>query len=77
MPFRKKKFRQFKFGRKKLQLGKKSSTCFLCGKSGHYAKQCPKTDKKSVKMMQQIACASGFNDDDDDLESVFSLDEQG
>ena len=56
--FKIKRFRQFKFGRKKKQSGKKSSNCFLCRKSGHFAKQCPKSDKKFVKMMQQIACAS-------------------
>ena len=74
-PFRRRRFRQFKFGRKKQQPGKKSTTCFLYGKPGHFAKQCPKADKKSVKIMQQIACASGYNEDDD-LESVFSLDDE-
>ena len=71
---RKKKFKHFKFGRKKKQSGKKSSSCVSCGKSCHYAKQCPNSDKKTVKMMQQIACASWFNDDDD-LESIFSLED--
>ena len=72
---RRKRFKQFKFGRKKKQSRKKSSNYFLCEKSGHYAKQCPKSNKKSVRMMQHIACALGFNDNDD-LESVFSLDDE-
>ena len=71
MPFRRKKIQKIQVWKKKQQLGKKSPTCFLCRKLGHYAKQCPKSNKKFVKMMQQIACALRFNDNDD-LELVFS-----
>ena len=61
-PFRKKRFKQFKFGKKKQQSGRKSPNCFLCGKPGHFTKNCLKANKKSVKIMQQIACASGYTE---------------
>ena len=73
-PLRRKRFSHFKFGRKKQQPGKKSPNCFLCGKPSHFAKQCPTADKKSVKMMQQIVCFSGYNDTDDLCHNGFPLD---
>ena len=41
-----------------------------CGKSGHYARRCPK--KKVVKLLQQFQAISTVPDDDHDLESLYS-----
>ncbi|KAF4365976.1 hypothetical protein F8388_019220 [Cannabis sativa] len=53
---------------------KKSDRCFVCGKKGHYAKQCPKG--KTVKLISHIQQTTGMSLKENDIESIFSTDDE-
>ncbi|KAF4373700.1 hypothetical protein G4B88_030043 [Cannabis sativa] len=72
--FSKHKGRKIKFLRKKRDFRKKSDRCFVCGKKGHYAKQCPKG--KTVKLISHIQQTTGMSLKENDIESIFSTDDE-
>ncbi|XP_060960793.1 uncharacterized protein LOC133031328 [Cannabis sativa] len=72
--FLKHKGRKIKFLRKKRDFRKKSDRCFVCGKKGHYAKQCPKG--KTVKLISHIQQTTGMSLKENDIESIFSTDDE-
>ena len=51
----------------------KSSRCYVCRKKGHFAKVCPDQEKSS-RLIEKISQVEDIKDDD--LESLFSLDEE-
>ncbi|KAG8493395.1 hypothetical protein CXB51_010802 [Gossypium anomalum] len=67
---------RWRYLRKKRKGSRKSNRCYICNKSGHYAKDCPKSKKKKAKKVIQMICHSGIKmQEDDDIESVCSLDD--
>ncbi|KAF4403253.1 hypothetical protein G4B88_028024 [Cannabis sativa] len=72
--FSKHKGRKIKFLRKKRDFRKKSDRCFVCGKKGHYAKQCPKG--KTVKLISHIQQTTGMSLKENDIESIFSTNDE-
>ncbi|KAG8482389.1 hypothetical protein CXB51_027288 [Gossypium anomalum] len=71
-----KKTPQWRYLRKKRKGSRKSNRCYICNRSGHYAKDCPKSKKKKAKKVIQMICHSGIKmQEDDDIESVCSLDD--
>lgn len=61
---------------KKKLLGKKITNCFIYKRKWHSAKQYLKVEKKTIKMLEQVARTSRLNLFDDDLKSIFSLDDE-
>jgi len=69
------KKKAFRFFKKKPVRGKtksKSNRCFICGKKGHFSKECPQNSKKAVKIIQQIYQSTHLDLDDAYIESLFS-----
>ncbi|PON86612.1 Zinc finger, CCHC-type, partial [Trema orientale] len=71
---KKKSRRPWRFLRRKKRFGKTSDRCHICGQKGHFTKQCPKG--KTAKMISHIENAIGISLSDNDVESIFSLDEE-
>ncbi|KAL4378433.1 hypothetical protein GQ457_02G038020 [Hibiscus cannabinus] len=68
--------RKWRYLRKKQPQGLKSSRCYICGRQGHFAKQCPK-NKHGSKMIQMIQKKTGITiNEEDDVESIFSIDDE-
>ncbi|KAF4401602.1 hypothetical protein G4B88_001796 [Cannabis sativa] len=72
--FSKHKGRKIKILRKKRNFYKKSDRCFVCGKKGHYAKQCPKG--KTVNLISHMQQTIGMSLKENDIESIFSIDDE-
>ncbi|KAK8977805.1 hypothetical protein V6N11_000132 [Hibiscus sabdariffa] len=67
---------RWRYLRKKRRPGVKSTKCIVCGKSGHFAKSCPK-NKKGAKMIQQIQEQTRIIiPENDDVESIFSIEDE-
>ncbi|KAL5577277.1 hypothetical protein UlMin_018976 [Ulmus minor] len=64
----------WKFLRRKKKFGKSSNRCYLCGVKGHFAKQCPRG--KTAKLITNIQESTGISLSDNDVESIFSVDEE-
>lgn len=60
---------------KKIQALQKSNSCFICNKKGHFAKNCP-NKQKSVQLIQFLAMKTGFDPDDTEVKSIFSLNDE-
>ncbi|KAL5553210.1 hypothetical protein UlMin_040611 [Ulmus minor] len=63
-----------KFLRRKKKFEKSSNRCYLCSMKGHFAKQCPKG--KTAKLITHIQESIGISLSDNDVESIFSVDEE-
>lgn len=61
--------------KKKILRFKKSNTCYFYHKKGHYAKNCP-NKSQAVKLMDFLAKTTRFDPKDNDVESIFSLDDE-
>ena len=70
---RAKGFRRWKFLKKKGTRRLTTDRCYLCGKKGHFAKNCHSRGKAKYAKMIEQAMAMIPDDDGVDLESVFSL----
>ncbi|PKI60789.1 hypothetical protein CRG98_018778 [Punica granatum] len=70
--------KKLKYLIKKKRFGKKfkSSRSYICNWLGHFAKNYPKALKLGMKLVQQLETATGISLDKDDVESLFSLDEE-
>ncbi|KAG8478431.1 hypothetical protein CXB51_028256 [Gossypium anomalum] len=67
---------RWRYLRKKRKSFRKSNRCYICNKSGHFAKDCPKNKKKKTKKIIQMICHSGVKmQENDDIESVCSFDD--
>ncbi|KAK0596208.1 hypothetical protein LWI29_013643 [Acer saccharum] len=65
--------KRLKFFRKKAKRGwNKSQRCYICGKSGHFAKKCPNKKAKSTRLVQQLTDIADEVPSDVDIESIFS-----
>ncbi|KAI5444710.1 hypothetical protein KIW84_013112 [Lathyrus oleraceus] len=65
--FKGKKMKNMKFFRRKPFRGKgKNERCFICGKKGHFSKECPNNTHKAAKLINFIQPLEG------DLESLYS-----
>ncbi|PKI33421.1 hypothetical protein CRG98_046184 [Punica granatum] len=53
-----------------------SLKCHVCNRSGHCAKNCPSTPKRGIKLVQQLENAIGISLKKDEVELLFSLDEE-
>ncbi|KAG8488204.1 hypothetical protein CXB51_018358 [Gossypium anomalum] len=73
-PLRKKP--RWRYLRKKKKGSRKSNRCYICNKSGHFAKDCPRSKRKKTKKVIQMICHSGVKmQANDDIESVCSFDD--
>ncbi|KAL5580723.1 hypothetical protein UlMin_013165 [Ulmus minor] len=64
----------WKFLCRKKKFGKSSNRCYLSGMKCHFAKQCPKG--KTAKLISHIQESTGISLSDNDVESIFSVDEE-
>ncbi|KAI5428511.1 hypothetical protein KIW84_033480 [Lathyrus oleraceus] len=65
--FKGKKKKTMKFFRRKPFIGKGGNQrCFICGKKGHFSKECPNNTHKSAKLINSLHPLEG------DLESLYS-----
>ncbi|CAK8532419.1 unnamed protein product [Lathyrus sativus] len=65
--FKGKKRKNMKFFRRKPFRGKgKNQRCFICGKKGHFSKECPNNTHKAAKLINSLQPLEG------DLESLYS-----
>ncbi|RYR72992.1 hypothetical protein Ahy_A02g007248 [Arachis hypogaea] len=67
------KQRSYRYFKRRNLHTKKSNKCFICEKSGHFAKSCPNKTRKEIKMLQSLMDAASI-EDEEDVESV--LEEQ-
>ncbi|KDP24983.1 hypothetical protein JCGZ_24312 [Jatropha curcas] len=71
-PRKKNPFRKMRWFKKKSKSRHKSDRCYICGKKGHYAKNCPKKPKQTIALLHQLKVSCPDYDSDHDLESLFS-----
>ena len=79
-PFkRKSRYKMKHQGRRKVKIFKNKSfprkrngnRCYICGKKGHFAKSCPNSTEKSVRIIKALQIS-----EEDDVESLYSEQEQ-
>ena len=61
--FRKRSFSSKEQGRKK------SSRCFICGKKGYYAKDCPNKKEKAIRLVKQLQVVTEYSAEKKEVES--------
>nr|QJS95220.1 polyprotein [Petunia vein clearing virus] len=69
-----KRRRFFRKSKTSKSMRQKPRSCFTCGKIGHFSRNCPQ-NKKSIKLISEIQKYTGI-DIEDDLESVFSIEDE-